>query len=119
MLRMRRLLVTGGCGFIGSTFVRHLLRADPDVTVINFDALTYAGNLANLADLASDPRHRFVRGDITDRDAVRAAARRLAPWPIVGWLLWACASCRVRKSHRAASPWYFSPPPATKRRRWS
>ena len=52
---MSTLLVTGGCGFIGSNFVRHILAADPDVTVVNFDALTYAGNLANLDDLARPP----------------------------------------------------------------
>ena len=67
------LLVTGGCGFIGSNFVRHLLQTDPAIRVINFDALTYAGNLANLTDLADDPRYTFIRGDITDRTAVRAA----------------------------------------------
>lgn len=66
-------LVTGGCGFIGSNFVRHLLTTDSDVRIINFDCLTYAGNLANLADIASHPRYRFVRGDITDREQVRAA----------------------------------------------
>jgi dTDP-glucose 4,6-dehydratase len=69
---MPTLLVTGGCGFIGSNFVRHVL-ADPAVTVINFDALTYAGNLANLAELTAHPRYRFVKGDVTDRAAVRAA----------------------------------------------
>ncbi|MCZ2343870.1 MAG: dTDP-glucose 4,6-dehydratase [Bacteroidales bacterium] len=68
---MSKLLVTGGCGFIGSNFVRHLLQTDPTVSIINLDALTYAGNLANLADLAGHPRYQFVRGDITDRDAVR------------------------------------------------
>ncbi|MFO0852460.1 MAG: GDP-mannose 4,6-dehydratase [Gemmataceae bacterium] len=47
---MATLLVTGGCGFIGSNFVRHLLATDPGVSVVNFDALTYAGNLANLKD---------------------------------------------------------------------
>jgi dTDP-glucose 4,6-dehydratase len=62
--------VTGGCGFIGSNFVRHLLRSDPAVRVVNFDALTYAGNLANLVDVADDPRYRFVRGDITERAQV-------------------------------------------------
>jgi dTDP-glucose 4,6-dehydratase len=67
---MPTLFVTGGCGFIGSNFVRHLLASDPAVRVINFDALTYAGNLANLADVASDPRYTFVKGDITDRPAV-------------------------------------------------
>ncbi len=71
---MIHLLVTGGCGFIGSNFVRHVLEAEPDVVVVNFDALTYAGNLANLADLEGHPRHRFVRGDVTDRAAVEAAA---------------------------------------------
>jgi dTDP-glucose 4,6-dehydratase len=70
---MATLLVTGGCGFIGSNFVRHLLATDEAVSVVNLDALTYAGNPANLRDLASHPRYRFVRGDITDRAAVRAA----------------------------------------------
>ena len=65
---MPTLFVTGGCGFIGSNFVRHLLATDPAVRIVNFDALTYAGNLANLADLADNPRYRFVKGDITDRD---------------------------------------------------
>ena len=65
------LLVTGGCGFIGSNFVRYLLETDPGVEVVNFDSLTYAGNLANLEDVSHHPRYRFVRGDITDRDAVR------------------------------------------------
>ena len=69
------LLVTGGCGFIGSNFIRHLLARDPDVRVVNLDALTYAGNLANLADLAGEPRYRFVKGDVADPAAVRAAMR--------------------------------------------
>jgi dTDP-glucose 4,6-dehydratase len=67
-----RLFVTGGAGFIGSNYVHHVLdTTDDQVTV--FDALTYAGNLANLADLDGDPRYRFVHGDICDRDAVAAA----------------------------------------------
>lgn len=70
---MTTLLVTGGCGFIGSNFVRHLLATDPGVSVVNLDALTYAGNLANLSDLAGHPRYKFVKGDITDRAQVRAA----------------------------------------------
>jgi len=70
---MSRILVTGGCGFIGSNFVRYVLETEPDVSVVNFDCLTYAGNLANLADLREHPRHRFIKGDITDRPAVRAA----------------------------------------------
>ncbi len=67
-----RLFVTGGAGFIGSNYVRHVLgSSDDDVTV--FDALTYAGNLDNLRGLDDDPRYAFVKGDITDRDAVAAA----------------------------------------------
>ena len=70
---MRTVLVTGGCGFIGSNFIRHLLAADPDLRIVNLDCLTYAGNLANLADVAGNPRYRFVKGDIADHEAVRAA----------------------------------------------
>jgi dTDP-glucose 4,6-dehydratase len=70
---MRNVLITGGCGFIGSNFVRHLLATDPALHLINFDALTYAGNLANLTDVSANARYRFVHGDITDRAAVRSA----------------------------------------------
>jgi dTDP-glucose 4,6-dehydratase len=73
---MTTVLVTGGCGFIGSNFVRHLLAGDPAVRVVNFDALTYAGNADNLADIADAPRYRFVHGDIADREAVRAALKQ-------------------------------------------
>jgi len=68
-----RLLVTGGAGFIGSEFVRQTLAryADDQVTVL--DKLTYAGNLANLRPVASDPRFRFVHGDIADPEAVKTA----------------------------------------------
>jgi dTDP-glucose 4,6-dehydratase len=67
---MSSVLVTGGCGFIGSNFVRYLLESDPTVSVTNFDCLTYAGNLENLADVADDPRYRLVKGDITNREQV-------------------------------------------------
>ncbi|QSQ14754.1 dTDP-glucose 4,6-dehydratase [Myxococcus landrumensis] len=63
-------LVTGGCGFIGSNLVRYLRRERPDWTVVNLDQLTYAGNLENLSDLEGDPRHVFVRGDIGNRELV-------------------------------------------------
>ncbi|HEV2707695.1 MAG TPA: dTDP-glucose 4,6-dehydratase [Pyrinomonadaceae bacterium] len=69
---MRKLFVTGGAGFIGSAFVRLALEELPDCRVVNFDALTYAGNLDNLTGL-DESRHRFVRGDICDREAVLAA----------------------------------------------
>ncbi len=58
-------LVTGGSGFIGSNFIKHILGAHQDVRVINFDALTYAGNPDNLAELTHEPRYSFRRGDIT------------------------------------------------------
>ena len=69
-------MVTGGAGFIGSNFVHYLLEKYPDYRVLVFDKLTYAGNLANLADLAGHPRYHFVRGDICDAEAVRAAIRQ-------------------------------------------
>jgi dTDP-glucose 4,6-dehydratase len=67
-----RILVTGGAGFIGSNFVRHVLAGSDDHLTV-FDALTYAGNLDNLRGLDDDRRYTFVKGDITDRDAVAAA----------------------------------------------
>ena len=67
-----KLFITGGAGFIGSNYVRHVLaNSDDEVTV--FDALTYAGNLSSLADVADDSRYSFVQGDICDRGAVEAA----------------------------------------------
>jgi len=68
----RKLFVTGGAGFIGSAFVRLVLDELPSCKVVNFDALTYAGNLENLAGL-DDRRHQFIKGDICDRDAVLTA----------------------------------------------
>src|SRR5271170_4237669 len=68
----RNLLVTGGAGFIGANFVRHWLAKGRAGRVVVFDALTYAGNIENLADLDSDPRYSFIRGDICDESAVQA-----------------------------------------------
>lgn len=64
---MKKLLVTGGCGFIGSNFIRWQLENYPDVKIVNVDVLTYAGNLENLASIEDDPRYRFEKGDICDR----------------------------------------------------
>ncbi len=66
-----KVLVTGGAGFIGSNFVRFLLSACRDVEIVNLDKLTYAGNPESLADVANDSRYQFIRGDITDRTALR------------------------------------------------
>jgi dTDP-glucose 4,6-dehydratase len=68
----RRVLVTGGCGFIGANFVRLVLATRPDWQVVNLDKLTYAGNLQSLADVADNPRNRFVRGDICDQELVES-----------------------------------------------
>jgi dTDP-glucose 4,6-dehydratase len=64
---MKRILVTGGAGFIGSNFIHYLLRTEPEVEIVNLDALTYAGSLENLKDLPDPKRHTFVQGSITDR----------------------------------------------------
>ncbi len=66
----KRILVTGGCGFIGANFVRYELATYPDLEIVNFDALTYAGNPDNLAGVNAPPRYRFVLGDVADRAAV-------------------------------------------------
>ena len=71
-----RILVTGGCGFIGSNFIRLTLREHPEDQVINLDKLTYAGNPRNLADLEGDPRYLFIHGDICDPAAVEEAFSR-------------------------------------------
>jgi len=70
-----KLLVTGGSGFIGSNFIRHVLGAHPEDHVVNLDKLTYAGNPANLADVEHDARYTFVHGDICDTALVRDVAR--------------------------------------------
>lgn len=68
---MKQILITGGCGFIGSNFVRHTLQNDFEYRIINLDKLTYAGNPGNLTDLERNPRYRFVKGDVCDNELVR------------------------------------------------
>lgn len=70
---MQNLLITGGAGFIGSNFVRYLLKKYPAYRAIVYDKLTYAGNLDNLRDVEKNPRYTFVRGDICDAAAVERA----------------------------------------------
>ena len=76
MSRPRQLLVTGGAGFIGSTFVRQMLARDPELHIVVLDKLTYAGNLANLEEVAQDPRFQFVHGDINDAPLVNDLAAK-------------------------------------------
>lgn len=71
----KRLLVTGGAGFIGSNFIHYILKKYDGYEIVNFDKLTYAGNLENLADIKDDRRYRFIRGDICDRGAVADAIK--------------------------------------------
>jgi dTDP-glucose 4,6-dehydratase len=70
-----KILVTGGAGFIGSNFIRHVLKTRTDCQIVNYDKLTYAGNLANLEEVATHPNYRFVKGDICDAPAVEASMR--------------------------------------------
>lgn len=71
--KLSKILVTGGCGFIGSNFVRHILESYPGYQVLNLDALTYAGNKENLHDIESDARYKFIKGDITNLEEVQPA----------------------------------------------
>jgi len=93
-------LVTGGCGFIGSHFVRYWLAAHADEPLVNIDALTYSGNLANLEDVAGHPRYRFVRGSIGDR----ALVERLCEESHIDAIVNFAAHTHVDRSILDASP---------------
>ena len=97
-----RILVTGGCGFIGSNFIRLVLGQDEKTEIVNLDKLTYAGNLANLADLHPDQaaRHRFVKGDITDRALVSSLLEQEKPDALVHF----AAESHVDRSITDATP---------------
>jgi dTDP-glucose 4,6-dehydratase len=73
---VKNLLVTGGCGFIGSNFIRMMLEKYSDTNIINLDKLTYAGNPDNLKDLEDNPNYAFIKGDICDPAIVRAAMKK-------------------------------------------
>jgi dTDP-glucose 4,6-dehydratase len=96
---MDSVLVTGGCGFIGSNFIRHLLADRPDLAITNLDLLTYAGNATNLADLAGNPRYRLVKGDIADAELVRSLLR-----PGVAGVINFAAESHVDRSIHDAAP---------------
>jgi dTDP-glucose 4,6-dehydratase len=70
-----KILVTGGAGFIGSSFIRHVLGVGKNYAILNYDKLTYAGNLANLGSVAGNPNYQFVKGDICDSAALEVAMR--------------------------------------------
>ena len=75
----KTILVCGGAGFIGSNFIRYILGKHKKARLINFDKLTYSGNLDNLKDIAKDSRYKFVRGDIADEKAVGDAFKKFRP----------------------------------------
>ena len=66
----KKILVTGGAGFIGSHLVRHFVNSYPDYLIINFDKLTYAGNLENLQDIEGAHNYRFFKGDIVNKSDI-------------------------------------------------
>ncbi|HLD19707.1 MAG TPA: dTDP-glucose 4,6-dehydratase [Patescibacteria group bacterium] len=68
-----RYLITGGAGFMGSNFIKHILKTQPDASVLNLDKLTYAGNVDNVKEVENDPRYTFQKGDITNREDVESA----------------------------------------------
>lgn len=86
---MKTLLITGGMGFIGSNFIHYHLKAHPSTHLINLDKLTYSANPENLRDVASDPRYRFLEGDITDEDLL---TRLIREQPVAGVVHFAAES---------------------------
>ena len=71
-----KLLVTGGAGFIGTNFIRHMLDTHPELEIINYDILTYAGNMDNLKGIDKQPRYSFIKGDICDQNLVNATLKK-------------------------------------------
>jgi dTDP-glucose 4,6-dehydratase len=71
--------ITGGAGFIGSNFIRYLLNRYHDIEILNFDSLTYAGNLNNLSDIENDPRYTFVKGDVSEVKEIENAFDQFQP----------------------------------------
>lgn len=78
-------LVTGGCGFIGSNFIHYLLRGQPDIDIVNVDALTYAGHLENISDLNTLPNYHFEKADIRCQDSMQAIFEKYSPQVVINF----------------------------------
>ena len=95
-----KVLVTGGAGFIGSSFIRYVLQNRSDIEIVNFDKLTYAGNLRNLEEVSTDPRYAFVKGDIAEADHVAGVFQQHHPEAVVNF----AAETHVDRSIEDTSP---------------
>ena len=102
---MNRVLVTGGCGFLGGAYLMHLVQARRDCEVTNFDALTYAAQPARLSPLESEPRYHFVHGDLAEARQVRALFRTHGPFDRV---IHFAAETHVDRSLKTAVPFVLS-----------
>jgi dTDP-glucose 4,6-dehydratase len=76
---MKNIIITGGAGFIGSHVVREFVKNNPETTIINLDALTYAGNLENLKDIENEPNYVFEKADITKPEELRKSLKNIIP----------------------------------------
>lgn len=94
-----KIFVAGGAGFIGSNFIHYLMNVFSDVKILNFDKLTYSGNLENLGDIKGDSRHQFVKGDITDKKKLWVALKKFNPDYIINF----AAETHVDKSIHVGS----------------
>ena len=90
---MRKILITGGAGFIGSNLIRHLIE-ETDHSILNLDALTYAGNTHSLADIEADPRYTFSQTDVCDIDTLEKVFYEFKP----DWVMHLAAESHVDRS---------------------
>ncbi len=97
---MENILITGGAGFIGSNFVKYMLRETADVNIFNYDALTYAGNLENLKEIEDDNRYRFIKGKIQNQELVRYVIQEYGITGIINF----AAESHVDRSIISATP---------------